>query len=131
VAVLKDVHCRSCGNVSDSMMDQDQTFVLKRCVRCRQTGKHESCCTGGVKLKCYAGSYDGRDWSGDVKHMGVEAVDADGNALLEKDGTPTHKKYCADQDARIAANRDRKRFELGQKRGTNSLRFDQRATSAR
>ena len=123
MAVLKDVFCENCGAHSDKMLEADQLFVFQRCPRCRATCKHESRCTGGQKLKCYAGSYDGRDWSGDMEFMGIEATYEDGTPVMEADGTRTDAKYKTDFDARINEKRKRKRFEHEQATGSGSLHY--------
>jgi hypothetical protein len=128
VAVLKDMHCTLCTAASEHMVDRDATEAWVDCPRCGHVALHTSRCTGGAKLKPYICSYDGRDWSGDIKHMGLEATYADGTPVRENagEGERTDTAYRSDAQARIEAKRDRIQSEARRKAGGGALFVDQK-----
>lgn len=126
--VLKDMHCDRCGNAREELVDSDITSALLLCDRCATVRPHISRCTGGQKLKCYAGSYDGRDWSGDIEYMGAVAENADGTAVHEQRGLGprTDAAFNNDAKARIAEKRDKLSSDSRRKLGRENLFIDQK-----
>ena len=127
--VVKDLVCADCESVRESPCEQDQTADMLQCAHCRRVTLHESRCTGGIKLKPYICSYDGRDWSGDIEHLGIEATYEDGTPVTERDGSRTDSKYRSDFDARVESKRDRKRSDARRKRGDAKIFVDQKQRS--
>ena len=66
----------------EAIVDRDTVREEMHCKRCKKTRVHVSRCTGGCKLKAYICSFDGRDFSGDFRYLGVEVDDA--LAIAEK-----------------------------------------------
>ena len=133
MAVMKDMHCDRCGNAREELVDRDVTSALLLCDTCSTVRPHISRCTGGVRLKCYAGSYDGRDWSGDIEHMGVVAEYADGTPVHEQGGRGprTDSKYTNDSKARIAEKRSQLASAQRRKLGRENLFIDQSVRRAK
>ena len=117
MAIIKDVRCERCETPQEALVERDQTSIVLRCRYCRCDQPHRSWCTGGVKLKPYVCTYDGRDWSGDIEHMGIRAEYENGTPVHEADGTRTDKKYRTDFDGRIRAKRERLNSETRRKMG--------------
>lgn len=121
-AALRGVRCTECGHDHEAeieRLDRDPALV---CPACYRVTRHESLSfAGGCRLKPYITSFDGRDWSGDIRwHPDkTSATYRDsGETVRESDGTVTadlmRTRHPADEREEAA---DRKRFALRRARG--------------
>ena len=129
--VLKDMWCAECGNNSEHVVEQDTAEMAEECPHCLKHTSLVSRCTGGAKLKTYLVSFDGRNFSGDVKFLGVRGENADGSTYTEGDGSPTHNKFNRDFDARLQDKRDRRNSARKRLLSSQPIFIDHGATSSR
>ena len=105
------------------MVDGDCVESAEPCENCKDLTLHHSRCTGGVKLKPYVCSYDGRDWSGDIEVMNTTATYGDGTPVVDHStGVAVHDQAKYRSDAR-AERRERLRSQANKKRGKTPLFF--------
>jgi hypothetical protein len=115
--------CEVCGAIREAIVDGDCVRLELGCRACEARTSHVSRCSGGVKLKPYIteASYDGRDWSGDVKYMGAAAEYADGSAVTERDGSRPDSRFR--DSSRIEDRRERLKWTRDRASGRGPITF--------
>lgn len=127
--VIKDIYCTHCdlvqrdADVASCVWTQGPWW----CPACRKTTPHRTVCNGGVRLKAYVCTFDGRDWSGDVQVLGVECSDDAGNHMSDHNGRISDRPKFSN-DAR-AERRAQRKSARNRSRGKAPLFFDGKAAS--
>lgn len=125
--MIRDLYCCACGHVILDHWCNGRSLRAKLlCPTCGYITQHTAVCNGGIKAR-----YRLNDWptdpdfyKGQVKALGVEAVDSDGNAVQRYHsgtrtvGAPMHDnpKYHNGSDVR-EDKRDRLHHASRRRRG--------------